>query len=183
MSTQLCVAGASNTNPVKLVNNPVSNASSTALFTRYNERFSPSQRYYSSNGSDKKATNDTDDDDLTNWNRRLPRFGDHFEITPSLYLMLKNALSILLIRSYFDQNFNKNEFLAGARKAVEVIFMQPNMASKLLTLSSFMKKHSHLDVVLICRLFRIYWPMPTLTIFRTWLMKKPSIKCDISLDR
>lgn len=129
LSTKCCVAGVSNTTyPVKLVNSSVSNVSSTALFTRYNEHLSHSHRYYSSNGGDKKATNDTDDDDLTNWHRQLPRFGDYFEVTPSLYLMLKNALSTLLIRSYFDQNFNKNEFLAGARRAVEVRYIRQNVA-------------------------------------------------------
>lgn len=126
-TTKRCVAaGASNmTNPVKLVNSSVSNVSSTALFTRCNENLSYSQRYYSSNGGDRKATNDTDDDDdLTHWNRQLPRFGDYFESTPTLYLMLKNALSTLLIRLYFDQNFNKSEFLSGARQAVEVKFIR-----------------------------------------------------------
>lgn len=80
------------------------------------------QRYYSNDRrNDKDTKDDTEDDDLESWNRKLPRFGDMYVSTPSVYLMLKNALSTLLIRSYFDQTFNKDEFLSGARQAVEVI--------------------------------------------------------------
>lgn len=77
-------------------------------------------RYYSSSHNDKDRKYDSDDEDLENWQRKLPRFDNFYHTTPSVYLMLKNALSTLLIRSYFDQQFNRDEFLSGAKQAVEV---------------------------------------------------------------
>lgn len=122
-----CVAVASITTkskPVHFRNGLLPNLTSTAVFTsahhRHKEYLWFSHRSYSNGRHDKDAKDDTDDDDLETWNRKLPRFGDMYVSTPSVYLMLKNALSTLLIRSYFDQTFNRDEFLSGARQAVEV---------------------------------------------------------------
>lgn len=86
---------------------------------------SPPQRHYSSNKNNAKAQKDDsddsdDDDDMENWHRQLPKFDDSHHSTPSIYLVVKNALSTLLIRSYFDQQFNRQEFLDGAKQAVQV---------------------------------------------------------------
>lgn len=109
---------------IKLANGSLANVTSTAVFTNAHQDkgyLRESRRYYSSERHTKERKNDADEDeDLENWNRKLPRFDDTYVSTPSVYLMLKNALSTLLIRSYFDQQFNREEFLSGARQAVEV---------------------------------------------------------------
>lgn len=125
-SSRRWVAVARGTNsPVNLANGSVPNVTSMTVFTRHNGNLSNGYRYYSSSGGDKNTKNDTDDDNLENWNRQLPSFGGLYVFTPSPYLMLKNALSTLLIQSFFDQHFNKSEFLAGARQAVVVRFTCP----------------------------------------------------------
>lgn len=118
---------ASNTlNSLHLANSPMQNVTSTVVFTnghRDNCYLWANRRYYSSQRNTKENKNeaeDEEDEDLTNWNRKLPRFDDSYVGRPSIYLMLKNALSSLLIRSYFDQNFNREEFLSGSRHAIEV---------------------------------------------------------------
>lgn len=68
----------------------------------------------------KHDSDDDDDDDMDNWHRKLPRFDGYHHSTPSIYLVVKNTLSTLLIRSYFDQQFNRKEFLDGAKQAVQV---------------------------------------------------------------
>ncbi|XP_055319516.1 uncharacterized protein LOC129577078 [Sitodiplosis mosellana] len=130
-SNRRCVAVASSSssteNPLNFGNGSLPNLTSTrTVFTsshrHHNNHLWCSHRYYSNDtqhGKDRKE--DTDDDDLEGWSRKLPRFGDMYVSTPSVYLMLKNALSTLLIRSYFDQTFNRDEFLSGARQAVEVV--------------------------------------------------------------
>lgn len=82
-------------------------------------------RHYSSNKNNANTRKDDDsdsddDDDMENWNRKLPKFDRHHHATPSIYFMVKNTLSALLIRSYFDQQFDRQEFLNGAKKAVQV---------------------------------------------------------------
>lgn len=89
---------------------------STILFTKSNKQQRNQTRYYTTDRNDR----DDDDDDLDSWNRKLPSFGESFISTPSTYLMLKNSLSTLLIRSYFDNQFNKDEFLNGTKRAIEV---------------------------------------------------------------
>lgn len=74
-------------------------------------------RYYSNESNDQTKK----DDPINCSNPKISPFGDSFLVAPSIYLKLKNALSTLFIRSYFDETFNKNEFLAGAQHAVEVI--------------------------------------------------------------
>lgn len=130
-SEQRCVAVASSTkNPVIFANTSLPNLTSTSLFTTASKRCITdrswcSQRFYSNKTQDKNKKNDdkkddTDDLDLDNWNRKLPRFeGDYFT-SSSIYLWLKNAFSIFFIRSYFDNQFNKPEFLNGASQAVVV---------------------------------------------------------------
>lgn len=90
---------------------------STILFTKSNKQQRNQTRYYTTDRNDKY---DDDDDDLDSWHRKLPSFGECYISTPSTYLMLKNKLSTLLIRSYFDSQFNKDEFLNGAKRAIEV---------------------------------------------------------------
>lgn len=120
-----CVTVASSTkNPANLANNSLPNLTSTSLFTTasnqcIDQRWG-SLRFYSNDAKDKDKKNDTDDDDLENWSRKLPKFDVNYVSTPTIYFMLKNVLSTLLIRSYFDQQFNKSEFIAGARQAVQV---------------------------------------------------------------
>lgn len=88
-------------------------------------------RQYSTNSNNKNKNanarkddedSDSDDDDgsLNDWDRQLPKFDSSHYTTPSIYFVVKNALSTLLIRSYFDQQFNRQEFLNGAKKAVQV---------------------------------------------------------------
>lgn len=81
-------------------------------------------RHYSSRKNNANAQNDysdnEDDDNIANWSRKLPKFDGFYRRTPSIYLMVKNTLSALLIRSYFDQQFNRQEFLDGAKQAVQV---------------------------------------------------------------
>lgn len=125
-----CVAVASSSNstenPINYCNGSLSNLTSTrrvftSSYRHHNNHLWCSYRYYSNDTHhDKERKEDTDDDDLEGWNRKLPRFGDMYVSTPSVYLALKNALSILLIRSYFDHTFSRSEFLSGARQAVEV---------------------------------------------------------------
>lgn len=109
-------------NTVRLVvNRSLPNVTSmTTLFTNHyqnNGHLYGTHRYYSSNS----RRDDSDDEDhLIHHQRQLPRFERYYKTTPSVYLMLKNALSTLLIRSYFDQQFNRDEFLSGAKQAVEV---------------------------------------------------------------
>lgn len=88
-----------------------------------------SQRHYSTRNNrnnnanarkDDDDSDDDDDDDEDDSERKLPRFDSSHLSTPSLYFMVKNTLSTLLIRSYFDQQFNRQEFLNGAKKAVQV---------------------------------------------------------------
>lgn len=98
--------------------------STTTLFTNHyqnNGHLWCKHRYYTNNRSGKERKDDSDDEDLEHWQRKLPRFDSFYHTTPSIYLMLKNALSTLLIRSYFDQQFNRDEFLSGAKQAVQVI--------------------------------------------------------------
>lgn len=59
-------------------------------------------------------------DDLENWSRKLPSFGDVFVTTPTFYLMLKNALSAIFIRAMFDETFDRKEFLSGTKHAIQV---------------------------------------------------------------
>lgn len=118
----IAIAGRS---PAKLVELP--NLTSTTVFTSFQQRGNGhDRRYYSSHRNDK---DDDADDDLDNWHRQLPPFDDGYLSKPSVYLMLKNALSALLIRSYFDENFNRKEFLDGARQAMEVTTSCANLIS------------------------------------------------------
>lgn len=88
------------------------------------------QRHFSSNSSNKNRnanarkdddeSDSDDDDDVEDWERKLPKFDNSHYSTPSIYFMVKNTLSTLLIRSYFDQQFSRQEFLTGAKKAVQV---------------------------------------------------------------
>lgn len=123
----LTVASNSTKNPLNFTNGSLPNLTSTSVFTssnQHNDHHWYSHRFYSTDKHDKDRKDETDEDeDLENWNRKLPRFGDMYVSVPSIYLILKNALSTLLIRSYFDQTFNRDEFLSGARQAVEVIFI------------------------------------------------------------
>lgn len=123
----LALASNSTKNPLNLANGSLPNLTSTSVFTisqQHNDHLWCSHRFYSNDRHDKDRKDETDEEeDLENWNRKLPRFGDMYVSVPSVYLMLKNALSTLLIRSYFDQTFNRDEFLSGCRQAVEVIFI------------------------------------------------------------
>lgn len=72
------------------------------------------------NNDDDNDSESDDDDNMNDWDRQLPKFDSSHYSTPSIYFVVKNALSTLLIRSYFDQQFNRQEFLNGAKKAVQV---------------------------------------------------------------
>lgn len=125
-STRRSKSVASNaSNSLNLAYCSLPNVTSTAVFTNVHNGKGAylwaNRRYYSSQRNAKERKDDADDDDdLEHWNRKLPRFDGNYVGTPSIYLMLKNALSTLLIRSYFDQQFNREEFLSGARQAIEV---------------------------------------------------------------
>lgn len=110
-------------------------------------------RFYSSQKHNANADHE-DDDDMVNWSRKLPKFDtkcDH-HTTPSIYLMVKNTLSGLLIRSYFDQQFNKQEFLDGAKQAVQVV-------SNLLAEPNFDELHGMVDDDTIAKMRQIVGSM------------------------
>lgn len=102
------------------------NLTSTTLFTNTHQSTGNhwcSSRFYSNDSNEKSKkgnANVDDDDDLENWTRKLPPFGDDYINKPTIYLWLKNTLSTLLIRSYFDPHFSREEFLSGAKQAVLV---------------------------------------------------------------
>lgn len=98
-------------NRKNLINSSLPNLTSIIEFNnihrRHNDNFRCPCRSYSSNHNEQK----------------LPRFDDNYKFAPSFQLMIKNYLSIFLIRSFFDQSFNKQEFLDGASHAIEVMFI------------------------------------------------------------
>lgn len=130
ISSSVCrhVAVASHSiNSSSLNSHLLPNLTSTTLFTNAHHQSNGNQwcssRFYSNDSNEKSKkqnANVDDDDDLENWTRKLPPFGDDYIVKPTVYLWLKNALSTLLIRSYFDPNFNRDEFLSGAKQAVLV---------------------------------------------------------------